>query len=170
MFGNICITGITPLDKYPNSKCKKYYKQCLNNIMLCLPDEKPEIECINEIYAKLCVDEYTVLNTILGPKVFVKGRQNIKIIYTANNCQQSLHSAHWEVPFCEFVLIKDICYNECQNILDDVFIGLEHICVNEIEENFINLSLLFIICPKICDFDYCQDCRHHCTDNPRWKG
>ena len=166
MFDNISITGITSLDKYPNSKCEKYYKQCLDDIMLCIPDEKPDIECINEVNAKICIEDYSVLNTILGPKLFITGKKNIKIIYTADNCQQSLHSAHWSIPFCEFVLLKGLCYDECKDIIESIFIGLENICVRHFEKNIIDISLLFIICPKLYNFSYCQDCRNYCNNNP----
>jgi hypothetical protein len=165
MFDNISVTGISSLDKYPNSKCKKYYKQCLDDLVLCIPHEKPDMECINEVNAKICVDDYSILNTILGPKLFIKGRKNIKIIYTADNCQQSLHSAHWSVPFCEFILLKDLYYNECQNIIEGIFIGLEDICIKHFEKNVIDLSLLFIICPNLCDFNYCHDCQKNYMSN-----
>ncbi|RDY25171.1 DUF3794 domain-containing protein [Romboutsia weinsteinii] len=166
MIENISITGVTPLEKYPKSKCSKYYKQCLEDDILCIPHPKPDIDCINEVNASICVEKYDILNTVLGPKLIIHGVKNIKIIYIADNCQQSLHYAHWSIPFCEFILLKDLSYDECHSIIDNIFVGIENICIKHNNCRMIDMSLLFIICPQICDYNYCKCCKDYCYFNP----
>lgn len=149
MLNNVCINGITPLECYPNCEHKKYYKQFMENEMLCIPPQKPDIESINEININVCIDEYSLINTLLGPKLVIKATKDIKIIYTANNCQQSIHSAHWSIPFCEYVLIKDEEYSSCNNLISSVFIGLEHVFIKYYNERFIDISLLLLLCPEL---------------------
>lgn len=173
MLENIIITGITNLNSYPSCRCKNYCKQCMETDFLCVPDEKPNIESINEVKVSMCVEDFKIFDTILGPKLLVNGVKNIKIIYTANNCEQSLHSSHWNIPFCEFVLLKDIPYDECCSLINNVFIGVENVCVKHYDKKLIDLSVLFIICPKIItehfksctktnnsknNFNPCMDC------------
>ncbi|ENY8962423.1 DUF3794 domain-containing protein [Clostridioides difficile] len=163
---NISTTGITSLEDYPKGKCKKYYKEFIEDDILCIPTQKPDIECINEVSAKICIEDKNIINTILGPKLVIQGFKNIKIIYTADNCQQSLHSAHWSIPFCKFILLEDLCYDKCDGIIESIFIGIENICVKYFDCRMIDLSLLFIICPQICNCNNCKYCRNYCMYNP----
>ena len=149
MIENISIVGITPLDHYPCRESLTSCKQCLGIDNVSIPRQKPSIESIIEIKVSICVEEYRLLNTILGPKVIISGVKRIKIIYTALNCEQSIHSAHWEIPFYEFVLIKDLCFNECETGLNSVFIGIEDVDINYYNERYIEIAILFIICPNI---------------------
>lgn len=149
---NISIVGLTPLEQYP---CRDYLiscKQCLEVDTVSIPCQKPSIESINEIKVSICINEYRLINTILGPKIIICGTKKIKIIYTALNCEQSIHSAHWEIPFYEFVLIEDFCFDECEIGLNSIFIGIEDVDINYYNERCIEIAVLFIICPNI---------RHH---------
>lgn len=165
MLENILITGITPLDNYPVCGCDEFYKQVMENDMLCIPSQKPDIESINELKVSVCLDRFKVIKTILGPKIVIQGVKHIKAIYTADNCEQSLHSAHWEIPFCEFALIEGVSYDRCLKTVMDVFIGIEEACVKCYDKRTIDISILYIICPQIrkgydeipCD-DYYEPC------------
>ncbi|ELC8424839.1 DUF3794 domain-containing protein [Clostridium perfringens] len=159
MFENISVTGITPLDYYPRKDCLLSCKEFSTTDTVYIPCEKPRIESINEIKVCICVDEYRLVDTILGPKVIVSGRKKFKVIYTALNREQSVHSAHWEIPFYEFILIKDMCYQKCKKMLCSVFVGVEDVCTNFYNKNCIELNSLFIICPKI------SECIVSCNDN-----
>ena len=148
MLDNILITGITDLECYPPISCTRYCKQCIQNDFLYVPDEKPDIESINEIKVSVCVEDFEVFKTILGPKLLLNGQKKIKILYTANNCQQSLHSAQWCIPFCEFILLKNLHYDKCFNDINNVFIGVENVRMKYFNKRSIDISLLFIICPE----------------------
>lgn len=146
MLDNISITGITPLECYPKGCNIKNCKQNIQQINVCIPCQKPEMESINEIKATICINKYKLLNTILGPKILINGVIKIKVIYTAKNIEQSLHSAHWDIEFCDFILLDNICYDECNICLSNFFTGIEDICINSCDERYIDLSLLYIIC------------------------
>ncbi|MCC0707801.1 MULTISPECIES: DUF3794 domain-containing protein [unclassified Clostridioides] len=163
---SILKTGITPLEDYPDNKCMKYYKEFIEDDILCVPTQKPDIECINEVSVKICIEDKEIINTILGPKLVIKGFKNIKVIYTGDNCQQSLHSAHWSIPFCQFILLKDLRYDKCDNIIETIFVGIENIYVKHFDCRMIDLSLLFIICPQLRNCNNCKCCRSYCMHNP----
>lgn len=167
MLDNILITGITDLECYPPASCTKYCKQCIQNDFLSIPDEKPDVESINEIKVNICVEEFEVFKTILGPKLLLSGMKKVKILYTANNCQQSLHSAHWCIPFCEFVLLKNLNYDKCFNAINQVFIGVENVCMKYFNRRAIDISLLFIICPEFQSnyFDTPKKNTDNCMNN-----
>lgn len=165
MFDNISISGITDLNKYPKI-CSHYCKESLHTNLLAIPCSKPNIESINDIKVSICIDKFNIIETILGPKIILNGTKNIKLIYTANNCKQSVHSSEWNLPFCDFILIKDLSYDNCVSLINNLFVGIEHICVNNCDCRFIEICVLFIICPMIhpqyynCYNKYCSSCNN----------
>ena len=145
----INITGVTRLDCYPPHIEERYCKQNLENDIVCIPSQKPDIESINEVKVGLCIDHYEVIDTCLGPKLILKGTKSIKVLYTADNHQQSCHSAHWEHSFCDFVLLKGLNYDQCCNSVKGVFVGLESVIVKDFDCRHVDLSIIYIICPII---------------------
>ena len=160
MLDNMSITGVTPLDCYPERCSIKNCKQDMKLINLCIPCQKPNMESVNEIKVSFCINKYNILNTILGAKIIFNISSKIKVIYTAQNTEQSLHSAHWDIDFCDFILLEDLCYDECNICHLDSFIGLEDVCVLDCNERSINLSLLYIICTNF-DSNYCSKNFNH---------
>ena len=149
MFEDIIVNGITELDKYPSCIVHKYCKQSLREYCLNVPEQKPDIECVNEVKAKVTIESFEVFNTILGPKILVNGINEIKIMYTANNSLQSVHSAHWCIPFCEFILLEDLQYEKVCKGVRTVFAGVEKVCVTYYDKRYVDVTNLFIICPEV---------------------
>lgn len=165
MLDNITLTGITPLENYPDCCSNKNCKQNIQQLSLSIPCQKPEMESINDIKITLCIKDFKILNTILGRKVLVNGVSKVKAIYTAKNKEQSLHSAHWDIDFCDFILLEDICYDECNISLCNFFIGLENICINSCDERNISLALLYIICANFNSYNECKSYNYkNCND------
>jgi hypothetical protein len=160
MYEGILTTGITDLNSYPKIKCTNYCKQTLETDLLTIPCEKPVVESINEVRVDICIENFHIINTVLGPKIILNCLKNIKVVYTANNCEQSLHSSHWKIPFCDFILLKDISYDDCLSLIKNVFIGIEHICINNCSDKLIDLSVLFVICPIIKE-QYCLNSNYN---------
>ena len=154
MLDNISITGITPLESYPKWCSIKNCKQNMQQVNVCIPCQKPDIESIDEIKTTICINKVKLSNTILGPKALIYGVFKIKVIYTAKNCEQSVHSAHWDIDFCDFILLNNMHYDEYEICNAKHFIGLEDICINAYNERFLDLSLLYITCidlnNKVC--------------------
>lgn len=168
---NISITGITPLDYYPSKKCIINCKQNIYTVDVCIPCKKPDVEDIEEIKATMCTTKCKLIDTILGPKIVFNGITNIKVIYTANNDEQSLHSAHWNIPFCDFILIDNMCNKEFNMNSLNLFIGIEDICINCYDERYINLSIIFIACltlNKPQDNCHCSKCSKDNCPEDKW--
>lgn len=169
---NVLITGITELDSYPRCGRPKHCKQSIESDILCLPENNLKIESINEVDVNISVEKFEVVNTILGPKLFLKAYKNIKVIYTADNCSQSLHSICWSIPFCEFILLCDFHYEKVCNLICDVFIGIENICIKDFDEEMVDISIMFIMCPQfkrdpVRDCKNESDCRKSCYNYRR---
>ena len=84
-------------------------------------------------------------NSVISDKITSK----IKVIYTAKNPEQSLHSAHWDINFCDFILLETHSYDRRNLCNSNLFIGLEDVCILDYDERYIELSLLYILCPNI---------------------
>lgn len=149
MYDDISIVGITDIESYPNGSCKKYFKQCIENDTLRIPPQKPCVESINEINVSICLNDVKVIKTILGHKLIIHGTKKIKIMYTARNPEQSVHSAHWSISFCEFILLDGLCFEKCHENIRDIFIGVEDVFVENVSSRYIDICVLFIICPSI---------------------
>lgn len=158
MFDGISVTGITPLEYYPNKCCIDYAKQNIKSINLCLPCKKPLIESVNEVKISCCINDYKLLNTILGPKIVINLTTKIKAIYTAKNVEQSLHSEEWNINFCDFILLEELCYDKCCLYSPNLFVGLENVCVLKCDEDSIQICLLYIILSSI-------DKKNNCCNN-----
>lgn len=143
------ITGITPASSYPKGIYINYNKQCLSTDTVSMPIEKHGIEEIEEIKATIYVERYKVINTILGPKIILNGIKKIRIIYTANNNEKSIHSASWNINFSEFILLNGLQYDECISNIEYIFVGLEDISVGYCDERNLDIILSFIIYPKL---------------------
>lgn len=163
MINDVSIVGITPLDYYKDKCSIKNCKQNIKSIELCVPCKKPDMESVNEIKVSFCVNGYKTLNTILGLKLLIDITCNIKVIYTALNEEQSLHSAHWSINFCDFILLKNICHDKFNICDSNIFIGLEDVYVSNFDDRSIDLSLLYIICNNSNHTNSCSDCNSKCS-------
>lgn len=148
---SILICGITSIEDYPKSICVKNCKQCVEKMELCLPLVKLDIEEPNEIHADVCVENVRMIETVLGAKLIIEGKVKVKLIYTADNRIQSIHSAHWEKTFCNYILLREVEGSRCDFIVRNVFAGIEDVSITCVEKRGINLSIIFILCPQITE-------------------
>ncbi|MGL4911409.1 MAG: hypothetical protein ACRC3Y_03160 [Romboutsia sp.] len=149
MNDNINIVGITPLDHYPNSGSIRCHKQNISNLNLSIPCQKPDIEYINEVNVKLCIDGYKIINTILGPKLVANLSISVNIIYIAQNLLQTVHSSHWSMDTCDFMLLEDIRPKSINICADSLFSGIEDISVINVNDKSLCVSVIYILC--FCD-------------------
>ncbi|MCX7615579.1 MAG: DUF3794 domain-containing protein [Clostridiales bacterium] len=105
--------------------------------VLTLPCQKPNIESIDKVYIKVKIISKRIIATpvgtkneegtkLTGKKMLVEGILCQKIVYTAAVCQQSVHSAHFNVPFSTFIVLNPeisltdtVCIETC---IEDVFV------------------------------------------------
>ncbi len=104
--------------------------------VLPLPCEKPNIESIDKVFIHVKIISKRIVNTatgtnlenmmITGNKMIIEGILQQKVVYTADTIDQSVHAAHFDVPFSAFIVLpagadvinKSYCLDVC---VEDVF-------------------------------------------------
>jgi hypothetical protein len=86
---------------------------------VCLPCAKPDIEQITKVMAEVVIICTRVIKTpvatslegqnLTGWKVIVEGEVRQKVEYVADEPTQSVHAAHFVMPFSTFVVLPE-CY------------------------------------------------------------
>lgn len=139
--------------------------------VLCIPDQKPDIEqlmsvtSVPEIFSQRVVktpvsgtvdgsgnfipDSNQEGTNITGRKLVVEGLLKQKVIYTAAVEQQSVHSAHFDVPFSAFIILP---YNtpltqkyKIEACIEDIFV-----CRITARQVFKNITLFIKATPLVC--------------------
>lgn len=91
------------------------FKQMSIEKYLLIPEVKPDIEAINNMSGTIDIISYNVINTpisksiegqqLTGNKAVIRGVFNLVIEYTALDEAQSVHSAHYSIPFSTFIIL-----------------------------------------------------------------
>lgn len=118
----LCIPGNTTevIREYP------YWKQMHVSESLQIPEQKPDVEQINSVDVSVNIMRAQVIKTprsyddtatppvaqpnlegrlLSGRKLIIEGQLCQKIVYTALEDSQPLHSAHFYVPFSAFIVV-----------------------------------------------------------------
>ncbi|MCT4508397.1 MAG: DUF3794 domain-containing protein [Tepidibacter sp.] len=158
----IQITGVTPYDHFPNCLKNHPCSQICETDRFFIPKQKPNIHNILQVIADVSVCSFKVICTPLGKKLVIDGTKHIKILYVADDPCQNVHSAHFDIPFCMFILLKDI---DCEVI--DVFTGIEHISICQLDCRSFTLSMIIFACPIFEDKDKHKHCHsdENCKQN-----
>lgn len=115
--GIIDITGIccpkdtsVVLEKYP------YWTQMYIPETLCIPTKKPDVKEINSVNVNVNIIRKKVVKTpitqenlegkiLTGRKLIIEGQICQKVVYTSCDIVQSVHSAHFYVPFSAYIVV-----------------------------------------------------------------
>lgn len=91
------------------------FKQLSIDETLCIPCVKPDIEEINNMDVEAEILECHVIKTpsvksnegqiLSGYKAIIKGVLKEIIEYTSDTAEQSVHSAHYSIPFSSFIVL-----------------------------------------------------------------
>lgn len=137
---HIDICGITPQHKLPKCSCNCPYKEICQTYKLCVPSCKPDIETILQLFIDTSIKKTDILCTPIGKKLVIYGMVHIKVLYVANTSSQSVHSAHFDIPFCTFMMLNKVCYS-----MENLCAFIEDTFVNQLDcRNFYISMLLFI--------------------------
>src|SRR5680860_763733 len=113
----------------------RIFKQFSVDENLTIPVQKPDVETLLDVMAHVEITSTTIIKTpvvtsfegqrLTGWKMIVEGKLIQKITYIADVPRQSVHAAHFEVPFSTF-LVLPADFNQCQKIrvvgyVEDVF-------------------------------------------------
>jgi len=99
----INIVGIAEPSQFPTLLPINPNIQHIVEEELLIPDAKPDVEQVNTVLIEATIKASRAIVTPVGLKIVVDGELNQKIIYTANDLVQSVHSAHFTEPFCTFI-------------------------------------------------------------------
>ncbi len=138
----IQVQGITPSHQYPLFPLKHPCKQVSQTDNLSVPCQKPEMKDIIEVIVSLSIATFKIISTSQGDKLIIDGLRHIKILYTADNDSTSVHSAHFDVPFCEFILLK----TPCREVLC-IENAIEHIVAHQISCREFAVCTIVLLCP-----------------------
>ena len=108
--------------KYP------YWKQMHISESLQIPEQKPDVEQINSVDVSVSILRAEIIKTprsyddtaatpvaqpnlegrlLSGRKLIIEGQLCQKVVYTALEVSQPLHSAHFYVPFSSFIVVPE---------------------------------------------------------------
>ncbi len=130
---NIIINGVNPVFPLSTSAWKEF--SVMENLVI--PQQKPNIKRITSLNIAAEILSFEVVRTPVtnknfegiistGYKLIVKGKLIQFIEYIADKCEQTAHSAHFEVPFCTYVVLPDYYVPgnsiTVNSIVEDVFV------------------------------------------------
>lgn len=99
------IIGIADPANFPIITPANPHTQFIVEETIVVPDAKPDVEQINSLMIEARITDTRTIITPVGIKVVVDGFLNQKVLYTADELEQSVHSVHQELPFCTFIEI-----------------------------------------------------------------
>lgn len=159
------ITGVCDEDKIKAlvTKNGELWTEMYIPEILCIPEQKPDIEQLLSISSKACIISQKVIRTpdpitrptnqegllLTGKKLIIEGILKQKIIYVADVPEQSVHAAHFDVPFSAFIIVNS---DTCLTTTFDIKLCIEDIfaCINNPRQIFKNITLFIKAEPKEC--------------------
>ena len=112
------VVGLGDVSSFDQESSPSAWTQTTVSEILPLPDCYPDIESIERVYVNPVVEQVRFVKTpvpeveeeegftITGNKVIVDGSLCQTIVYTAADCEQSLHSINFKYPFCVSVMLE----------------------------------------------------------------
>ncbi|SFF57578.1 protein of unknown function [Halobacillus alkaliphilus] len=132
------IIGIADPSEFPVIGEDTRYTQFSVLERLEIPEVKPDVEQINTLLIEAEVTSTRNIFTPVGVKVVVEGILRQKVIYTALVEEQSVHSAHFEHPFCTFI---DIPLNVPAGQTVPAYLASLGLSINDILASDVNILI-----------------------------
>lgn len=136
------ICGITSPSSFPQCEAGCPCTEICETDKLFIPSEKPSIEDILQVFVTVSILSYKVISTPIGEKLVINGCKRIKAMYTAKDICQTVHTAHFEVPFCTFILLK----KHIGKIID-ISTAVEYVDVCPLNQRAFYISTIIFLCP-----------------------
>jgi len=139
---HIEISGVTPISHFP--KCPPHHPctEFCEIDKLCIPSPRINIESIWKVCLKICINSFKTICTPAGKKLVIDGKKQIKILFVSDDPHQSIHSVDFEIPFCTFVLLKEI-----QDEVIQVCTVVEDISVKCLDCRCLAVTSIIFVCP-----------------------
>ncbi|MBN8210520.1 DUF3794 domain-containing protein [Bacillus sp. NTK071] len=117
------IHGVTPNHMYPEVTSRCDVVTICETDLLNIPCAKPDLEEVLDIFVTIHKKDIKLIKKRSGCKWVIHAVKNIKIMYEANTPCQSVHTAHFSIPFCIVIEAETDCA--------DFFIAVEDIHLTE---------------------------------------
>lgn len=155
---NIACEGILEKSQFKDIKCCDCFKQIMINDVFEIPPKKPDIESIAAIYINSIITNKKMISAIDSKKIIFHGILNIKVIYVANNPEQSVHSADFNQHFYSFLNHYKDCDDHCDENCDFYNVNsyiedIEPVLINKRKFNLTTLILNCLKCFKECNIN-----------------
>lgn len=116
------------------------------NETLQIPPQKPDIEEINSVTVNANIMRKKVIVTpssngldnlegkrLTGRKLIIEGQICQKIVYTACDEEQSVHSAHYYIPFSAYIVVPATITFPNGDVWDSLYVNfLVNVCVEDL--------------------------------------
>lgn len=133
------------------------FNQINKDEIFCIPQQKPDIEQINTVWAEAVIRDYEVVKTptgtslegqtVTGSKLLVCGDIKLKVEYVALEAKQSVHTAHTIIPFCVYAVLPS---DTNPNARISPTIVIEDIFAEQIDERCIYNNITMMLLVNIC--------------------
>ncbi|MCY6483168.1 DUF3794 domain-containing protein [Clostridium aestuarii] len=146
---------------------------------LTIPEQKPDIEQINSVNASVEIFRKKVIVTpnsdgeneegkiLTGRKLIIEGNLCQAIEYTALEEKQSVHTAHFKIPFSAFIVLKDLYDFSTVTDIDPLDLDFDvKACVEDVfiqgfntRQIFKNVTLFLQAVPRVipeCEDEDCE--------------
>lgn len=160
IINGVSCVGILKKECFQEILSHRFYKQLLICETLSIPKNKLDIEDIYSLIVKSKIVSCRVVETPLGKKVVIQGCILLKIMYTAKNPEQSVHTAHFKIPFCTFLACFSLqkCHSKDLNLCDNIHTFIEFVEVQKNSGRKIDVIVMPLITIKT---DYCPPGQNH---------
>jgi hypothetical protein len=122
-----------------------YWMQLNVNERLVIPYQKPNIEEINSVSVNVNIMRKKVIVTpnsngvenlegklLTGRKLIVEGQLCQKVVYTACESEQSVHSAHFYIPFSAYIVVPTTVTFPSGEVRDSLYVNfLVNTCIED---------------------------------------
>lgn len=168
------IIGVTDGDDLEVLETGEEWTQIFIPEILCIPSQKPNVEQILTIKSRVDIISQRVIatpkaidptgptlienyegTTLTGRKLIIEGILRQKVIYTAAVEKQSIHSAHFDVPFSAFIVLEPdadppappriVNRYKIEPFIEDIFI-----CRVSSRQIFKNVTIFIKATPIVC--------------------
>lgn len=154
----IDVAGITPTSQFPNCPSNHPFTEFCETDKLFIPHPNPNIREVLEVCVNLVICSSKVICTPVGRKILVEGKKQIKVTFAADDPCQSVHCAHFEIPFCSLLLLG--------HHMDEVIqicSAIEDISVHCLDCRWLTVTTIILICPVF--FKKPDHCSYPHNDN-----
>jgi hypothetical protein len=147
------VSGITPEAHFPKCPPNHPHTQFCETDKLYIPCPNPSIHEILEVCVSVVVCSNKEICTPIGRKLVINGKKQIKVKFSTNDPCQPFHCAHFEVPFCTFIVLGDSKQEVVQ-----ICTVVEDIAVKLLDCRCLSVTSIIFICPILKQEPNCPPC------------